>query len=61
MGSKKEHLRSIGLCPAHHRFGRNDNECVSFHPYKREWEKRYGEQDALLKQLQIKYREFANE
>ena len=61
LGSKKEHLRTIGLCPAHHRFGRNDNECVSFHPYKGEWEKRYGEQDVLLKQLQSKYREVANE
>jgi hypothetical protein len=57
MGSKKEHLRTIGLCPPHHRFGRNDAECVSFHPYKREWERRYGKQDVLLKQLQSIYRE----
>ena len=38
----------IGLCPMHHRSGLNTEEVVSRHPWRREFEARYGTEDELL-------------
>lgn len=38
----------IGLCPMHHRSGLNTEEFVSRHPWRREFEARYGTEDELL-------------
>ena len=42
------HFHVIGLCYEHHRRGENNQIYVSRHPYKREFEKRYGTEDKLL-------------
>lgn len=47
-GRRIGHMDSIPLCPAHHRSGRNDAACVSRHPWKRAFEKRYGTEQFLL-------------
>ena len=49
-GRRNGHLNTIGLCPTHHDSGLNNPQFVSVHPWKREFEKRYGTQAALLKQ-----------
>jgi len=46
------HLMSLPLCYKHHREGVNNDMYVSRHPFKREFEKRYGKQTDLLKKLQ---------
>jgi hypothetical protein len=38
----------IGLCPMHHRSGVNTDEFVSRHPWRREFERRYGNEFQLL-------------
>jgi hypothetical protein len=38
----------IGLCPMHHRSGLNTKEVVSRHPWRREFEARYGTEAELL-------------
>ena len=38
----------IGLCPMHHRSGVNTKEVVSRHPWRREFEARYGAEAELL-------------
>lgn len=50
------HLMSLSLCYKHHREGINNDLYVSRHPFKREFEKRYGKQTDLL----IKLRELIN-
>lgn len=47
-GRRKGHMWTIGLCPAHHRGGRNDAEIASRHPHHREFERRYGTEQELL-------------
>lgn len=47
-GRRKGHLWAIGLCPLHHRGGRNDAEIVSRHPWHKAFEKRYGTEQELL-------------
>mgnify|MGYP003131154615 CR=1 FL=1 len=42
------HLKTIGLCYRHHREGVNNDRYVSRHPFKREFEKRYGTESSLL-------------
>ena len=42
------HFATIPLCYEHHRSGRNDEKATSRHPFKREFEKRYGTQTELL-------------
>ena len=42
------HLHTIGLCPSHHRAGLNTAHCVSRHPWRREFETRYGTEQQLL-------------
>jgi len=45
------HLMTLGLCYKHHREGINNDLYVSRHPFKREFEKRYGKQTDLLIKL----------
>jgi len=47
-GKRIGHVDSIPLCAAHHRSGRKDDACVSRHPWKRAFEKRYGTEEFLL-------------
>jgi len=49
-GSRKEgcHLETIPLCFEHHQGGKNDNICVSRHPFRAEFERRYGTEQELL-------------
>lgn len=51
-GRRMGHLFTIPLCPPHHRLGRNDEEVVSRHPYRVEFERRYGTETQLLEQTQ---------
>ena len=44
-------LHTIPLCPNHHRSGVNNEEYVSRHPWKREFEKRYGSEWNLYEQV----------
>ncbi len=43
-GCRKEnaHFKTIPLCLAHHRCGKDDESVTSRHPYKAAFEKRYG-------------------
>jgi len=41
-------MEAIGLCPTHHRSGLNNVHVVSRHPWKREFESRYGTEEGLL-------------
>ena len=44
------HLHTIPLCPNHHRSGVNNEEYVSRHPWKKEFERRYGSEWDLFEQ-----------
>jgi len=41
----------IGLCFPHHQSGINNTDLVSRHPWKREFEKRYGKEIDLYEQV----------
>ena len=45
------HLSVLPLCFEHHRRGENNPIYVSRHPYKAEFEKRYGKEKDLLEQV----------
>jgi hypothetical protein len=45
------HLHTIPLCPLHHRSGHNTPEYVSRHPWKKEFERRYGTEWELYEQV----------
>lgn len=45
VGQKKDHTRTIPLCPQHHRTG---GYGTAFHAGQKEWESRHGKEDALL-------------
>lgn len=45
------HLKTLALCPNHHRMGLNNELIVSRHPYKAEFVKRYGTEIELLNKL----------
>lgn len=45
-------MHTIPLCFIHHRSGINNKNAVSRHPFKRAFEKRYGTEIDLLKQVQ---------
>ena len=47
----RAHLMTLGLCYMHHREGINNDLYVSRHPFKREFERRYGKQTDLLEKL----------
>ena len=51
-GRRIGHLKTIGLCPSHHASGVKTAEFCSRHPWAREFEKRYGTEENLLKQTQ---------
>ena len=51
-GRRNGHLNTIGLCPTHHDSRLNNPLFVSVHPWKHEFEARYGTQAELLKQTQ---------
>jgi hypothetical protein len=44
------HDHVIGLCAVHHRGQVNNEEAVSRHPWRTEFEKRYGTELELLEQ-----------
>jgi len=44
-------FHTIPLCPIHHRLGVNNHLAVSRHPWKKEFEKRYGTEWELFKQV----------
>lgn len=45
------HLKTLPLCYKHHREGVNNDMYVSRHPFKKEFESRYGNQYDLLERL----------
>lgn len=52
-GSKRAgEMFVICLCPTHHRSGKNTPEYVSRHPWRKEFEKRYGTEQELLQQTE---------
>lgn len=53
-GSKKPgaHKKTIGLCVPHHRGGYQTAECTSRHPYKYQFQLRYGSEKSLLEQTE---------
>jgi hypothetical protein len=50
-GQRVDDLHTIPLCPNHHRSGVNNDEYVSRHPWKAEFEKRYGTEWELFEQV----------
>ena len=50
-GQRVDDFHTIPLCPSHHRLGANNEECVSRHPWKKEFEKRYGTEWELFEQV----------
>jgi hypothetical protein len=47
-GRRMGEMFVLGLCPTHHRSGRNDDEVVSRDQNQRRFEKRYGTEESLL-------------
>lgn len=47
-GRRIGEMAVLGLCAPHHRGGFNNDECVSRHPYKSAFTRRYGTEDSLL-------------
>ena len=47
-GRRRGHKFTIPLCVPHHREGLNTLHTVSVHPYKKEFNNRYGSDDFLL-------------
>ena len=53
-GKRSGHLNTIGLCPTHHSSGIRNAFAVSRHPFRREFEARYGtEWELLLKTKEL--------
>ena len=50
-GKRTDHLQTIPLCPTHHQSGINNQLFVSRHPWRREFEKRYGSEYELLNKV----------
>ena len=53
-GRRIGHLSTIPLCFNCHASGRNDEQVVSRHPWKREFEKRYGTEQQLLERVRAR-------
>jgi len=49
-GRRRGHKFTIPLCVPHHREGFNNKVVVSTHPYKAEFNRRYGSDDYLLEE-----------
>lgn len=47
-GRRRGHLFTLPLCEKHHASGLNNEECVSRHPWRKEFESRYGTEEELL-------------
>jgi hypothetical protein len=47
-GRRIDDYHCLPLCRDHHRGGMNDSLCVSRHPWRREFEARYGTEERLL-------------
>lgn len=47
-GKRISHMDGFGLCPTHHNAGCNTFVAVSRHPWRREFEARYGSEQSLL-------------
>ena len=47
-GRRIDEFHVLGLCAPHHRSGVNDKRCVSRHPWKAAFERRYGTEASLL-------------
>lgn len=56
-GQKIDDFHTIPLCVPHHRSGVKSDEYVSRHPWKREFEKRYGSEWDLLDQTSRLYQQ----
>lgn len=54
-GRRVGHLDTIPLCYLHHQSGRNDKQVVSRHPWRKQFEQRYGTEQELLNNLRRKY------
>lgn len=50
-GRRIDDFHTIPLCPTHHRLGIKTKLFVSRHPWKREFEKRYGTEMELLEKV----------
>jgi len=50
-GRRVDDFHTIPLCPHHHRLGVKNAEYVSRHPWKKEFEKRYGSEWELYEQV----------
>tara|TARA_R100001082_G_scaffold32635_2_gene16783 strand:- start:3394 stop:3714 length:321 start_codon:yes stop_codon:yes gene_type:complete len=57
---KEAHLNTIPLCYKHHREGINNCTCVSRHPFKTEFERRYGKESQLLQKTKEIIKELQN-
>lgn len=57
-GRRIDHLHTLPLCFSCHESGVNTTEFVSRHPWKREFERRYGPELDMLAEVQRAYREF---
>lgn len=47
-GRRRGHLFTIPLCPAHHRWGMDDDQATSRGQCRRRFEERYGTEESLL-------------
>lgn len=47
-GRRIDHFHTLPLCFPHHQAGLNNDRIASRHPWKREFEKRYGKEMELL-------------
>jgi len=45
---RKGEMYVLPLCPMHHNLGRYDARCVSRHPWKTRFVRRYGSEESLL-------------
>ena len=50
VGRRIDHYHTIPLCHIHHRAGWNNEQVVSRHPWRKEFESRYGSEMKLLEQ-----------
>jgi hypothetical protein len=57
-GRRVDDFHTIPLCPNHHRSGVNSPMYVSRHPWKKEFEKRYGTEWELYEQVKKLVEEF---
>lgn len=55
-GKRRGHRKTIPLCTLHHRSGVKDESHVSRHPWRKEFESRYGTEEQLLAQTEAELR-----